>query len=326
MRKLIIYPNYSMGGVTSVIRGRAAAEPATKFDVVFFQERGGDGAFDSFSNVEVRVCAENLIENYLTYWTGQISYDEISVLSHPKLANFLATRTEASVTYEFHSSDLKVIGREIEALDLRELSIVAAPSKTMAEQITSLLPRRFQSRVRVIPNLVDSTVFYSDGSPKLPFSKTGVGADAVPLVWVGRFDEGKGFRYFLRLLAQLPAEYVGMVVVSLEDDPQRSTKFFSEAASMGLVGRVRVFSNLSRQAMANLYWTARDSGGWLVSTSLMESFGYSVAEALACGLRVAAFKLPAFEDFKIWDGLHLVDIGSVRGLSSLITGENSSEV
>lgn len=325
LRKLIFYPNYSMGGVTSVIRGRAASEPETKFDVVFLQERGGDGAFDDFPNVDVRVCPENRIENFLKYRTARVAYDEISVLSHPQIANLLTARPDTVVTYEFHSSDLKVISKEISELEIGELSGIGAPSETMVEQIAALLPKRFQSRVRVIPNLVDSTAFYPEGSHDSGLLGSRLDLGTVPLIWVGRFDEGKGYRYFLRLLAQLPREYFGVVIVSLENDPQRSAKFFSEATAMEVVDRVRLFSNLSRNSVANLYYAAREAGGWLVSTSMMESFGYSVAEALTCGLRVAAFELPAFEDFKRWDILHLIDIGSVSELASLIQGSTAKE-
>lgn len=91
---------------------------------------------------------------------------------------------------------------------------------------------------------------------------------------------------------------------------------------MGVGRRVHMFANLSRRDVAGLYRSARERNGWLVSTSLMESFGYSVAEALVCNLRVAGFELPAFRSFDNAELLNMVDIGSVSELAELVRKEN----
>lgn len=318
MRKLIIYPNLSMGGVTSVLRGRAAHEPDTQFDFLFFREKGGANAFVNFDNVEVRVCEISRIPGFLSYLLSRKSYDEISVLSHPNTANLIAEDPNALVTYEFHSSDMDVIKDELKSLEISNMARIAAPSPTMVEQIAGLLPGRFKPRVQLVPNLVDVSVFTPDGSTRLKRAFDEFGDESIPLVWVGRFDKGKGYRYFLRLLALLPDNYVGFVAVSLEDDPKRPTEFLNEANALNVANRVRVLSNLSRDIISDLYRSTRDRGGWLVSTSLMESFGYAVAEALACDLRVAAFELPPFHTFAEIGDLRLVPIGSVRSLSDTI--------
>lgn len=280
MRKLVIYPNLSLGGVTSVLRGRAAAEPKTEFDFVFLNDRGGRDAFADFDNVQPRIVNRSRLENFLTYSIPMRSYNEAYVLSHPDAANFISSDPNLAVTYEFHSSDLKVIERELDALKLENLARITAPSHTMVEKISGMLPARYRHRVSVIPNLVDPSVFHQHGPSDLFNNDPNI----IPLVWVGRFDRGKGFRYLPRLLALLPENYVAYVVVSLESDPGRPTEFLNEANALGVAHRVRLLANLERPKMANLYRSAAKSGGWLVSTSLMESFGYAIVEALACGL------------------------------------------
>mgnify|MGYP007072505742 FL=1 len=79
MRKLIIYPNCSKGGVSSVIRGRAADEPNTQFDVVFFNDRGGLRTFSDISNVDVRIIREDRSIAYLTYLVSRMDYDSVPV-------------------------------------------------------------------------------------------------------------------------------------------------------------------------------------------------------------------------------------------------------
>lgn len=318
MRKLIFYPNLSLGGVTSVIRGRAANEPDTVFDLLFFYDRGGHLAFNEFPNVNVRICDPTRIPAYLNSLLADFTYDEISVLSAPEIANIVSEDSDRLVSYEFHSSDMSVIARELDTLNIEHLGRITAPSQTMVTKIAGLVEPRYRLRIQEVPNLVDTSVFQYSGSKDFTKAFANLGPNTIPLIWVGRFDKGKGFRYFLRLLSTLPPEFTGFVVVSLEQDPSRPSDFLSEAEAMGVSSRIQMFSNLERSVVADLYRSARDMGGWYVSTSLMESFGYAVAEALTCGLRVAAFSLPPFESFRELGRLETVPIGSVRELSKVL--------
>lgn len=319
MRKLIVYPNCSKGGVTSVIRGRARAEKDTQFDVVFFNDRGGRNAFDDLPNVDIRLVRADRAPNYFTYLVNNFKYDQVSVLSHPKTANQLSEKDDLAVTYEFHSSDMKVVKREIGELNLDRLAHIIAPSPQMVDSISKMLPVRIKPRMSSVPNLVDTALFNEDGVSNF-FDKSRFALDetAVPLVWVGRFDNGKGFVYALRALARLPKKFIGIFVVSLENDPERANRFYREAAELGVSDRVRLFLNLPQAEMGNLLRSTRDRGGFAVSTSLMESFGYSVAEALACGTKVAAFDLPVWKNFDRQDLLFTVTSGDVQQLSNLI--------
>src|SRR5699024_2868622 len=118
MRKLLTYPNCSKGGVTSVIRGRAAAEPETTFDVIFVNDRGGSRAFDDLQNVNVRIIRHDRLTAYLLSLTKAVEYDSIHVLSQPSIANELASSEELAVAYEFHSTNMAIVESEIAKLDL----------------------------------------------------------------------------------------------------------------------------------------------------------------------------------------------------------------
>lgn len=320
MRKLIVYPNCSRGGVSSVIRGRARHDPQTQFDAVFLHDRGGRGAFNDMHNVDLRIVRQDRSKSYFTYLTSTIPYDAISVLSFPSMANQLSESDDAAVAYEFHTSDMTVAQKEIEQLSVDRIERFVSPSEYIADQIADRLPARARRRVDVVPNLVDTEIYAPNGTADFFDASTfPEDSDATPLVWVGRFDKGKGYQHLVRALALLPSTFVAHVVVSLESDPTRISSFLSECDALGVNGRVRVYLNLMPDQLANLFRSARDKRGWLLSTSLMESFGYAVAEAAACDLRVAAFELPVWTREPRTAMFQTVDIGDVASLARIIT-------
>lgn len=319
MKQLIVYPNASKGGITSVIRGRAAAEPNVHFDALFFADRGGSQAFADLKNVRSAIIPKGRAESAAKYLYSKNFYDTISILSAPSIMKHLVD-VSAHVRYEFHSSDMNVNKREIDNLDLGQLDEVSVPSRFMASSIKQLIPAQFRKKITVTPNLVDQTIFSSQGSTDFYRDNQSIRmpSNAIPLVWVGRFDEGKGYRHFLRALSNLPSNYYGVVVVSLEKDPSRASAFLNEAAVAGVFDRVELYLNQSQHEMAKLYRWAAQRGGLAISTSLLESFGYFVAESTACGLPVVAFDLPVWKEHENQDKISTVTVGSVTELVKVI--------
>lgn len=224
MDQLIIYPNASKGGITSVIRGRAVAQPYLRFDALFFEDRGGSQAFVDLDNVRTAIIPPGRAESAAQYLENQNSYETISVLSSPNIMKHLSG-VSANIRYEFHSSDMAVNKREIEKLDLAQIDELTVPTEVMANAIFPLIAQAHVRKLRVLPNLVDSNIFGPEGAIDFYREEESLVEGAIPLVWVGRFDEGKGYRHFLRALAALPENYYGIVVVSLEKDPSRASAF-----------------------------------------------------------------------------------------------------
>ena len=319
MRSLTIYPNCSKGGVATVLRSRARRNPSDVYDFVFLEDRGGLMTSSDLANVNVRIVRSDRINAFVAAATAKHLYDEVRVLSCPAVANALSLNDDLEVIYEFHSSDMGVVSNEIQKLEIDRLGHIVVPSAKMQDWVRDLLPRRVRNRVRVEENLIDTGTFHPGATLDFP----GMANEQVrPLLWVGRFDDGKGFVFLPRLLAQLPHEYEAYVVVSLEKDPARVGRFLSECDAMGVRDRVRLFMNLAPGALNELYNLAADYGGWMISTSLMESFGYAVHEALASGLRVAAFGLPVYEDLSD-SNLFLTPIGGVKEMSTTILKQDA---
>lgn len=317
-RNFFIYPNFSKGGVSAVLRGRAASSRHLHFDALFKHDRGGSSVFQKFDNIDPRVVRQDRLPAYLKFALAEFAPSEVSVLSAPDVLEICEQYPDPLVAYEVHSSDLSVVKRELESLASSRVDELRVPSEFMANQLQSIIPNRLKRKVIVVPNLVDHSVFGPDGSSEL--GDVTLPRSAAPLVWVGRFDKGKGYRQFLRTLALLPEQYVGVMVVSLESDPARMVSFLSETYALGVANRVRVMSDVEPSDLANLFRAARDRGGALVSTSLLESFGYAIAEALACELRVSAFDLPVLAEHQGFKQLGVaVPPGDVHALAESIS-------
>lgn len=323
MRDLIVYPNASKGGVSTVIRGRAVAEPQRGIDAVFFADKGGANAFEDLPLVRTLIVSPDRRDAVLKYMAGTFDYASASVLSAPAVVAQLAGRVR-HLRYEFHSSDLTIIKNEIDKLDTASLDEISVPTRYMAQHVRALLPISARRKLNVLPNLVDHGTFRPEGAAVFAEESDQVLHQGIPLIWVGRFDKGKGHRHFARMLAGLPREYVGIMVVSLEKDPDRVSQFLAECAVMGVLDRVRVYLNLPQKELAALYRWARDRGGSAVSTSLLESFGYFVAEATACALPVVAFDLPVWAEHDRRQLITTVPTGSVRDLVSALAAPGLS--
>lgn len=320
-RKYFIYPNCSKGGVSAVLRGRASRELGTRYTGIFTHDRGGRKIYDDYLNVDVRIVRPDRLNPYLHHVMSQFGPDEVAVLSKPDVLQTFDEYPDPLLAYEIHSSDMNIVQTELAQLNPGRLDELRVPSEYMHSQVSAVAPPRLRRIIKTVRNVVDETVFRETGDDDFfelsadPLFQS----DIIPLVWVGRFDKGKGYRQFLRALALLPPQFVGIFVVSLEADPGRTVHFLSEAYSMGVSSRVRVFNDLQPAALARLFRTARRSEGALVSTSLQESFGYSVAEALACGLRVRVFDLPVWVEHGRFAALGTaVPAGDVRALANAI--------
>lgn len=324
-KKLIFYPNCSRGGVTSVLRARARREPNTEFHLIFNNDKGGRAAFNDLENVEISIVRKDRMPSLLKWLVAENAYSEISILSSPEAVAALIDIEDLAVVYEFHSSNEDIVKSEISKIDVDKLALVRTPSEENAVMVRRNLPKRVQYRLQVHPNQLDTVAFSPDGSADFFEYATSVSGE-VPVVWVGRVDKQKGFHYFLRTLAALPDNFIGYMVLSMEENPDRALRLLNEARASGVFDRLRLLSNLPQRVVGNLMRSARDAGGALVSTSLNESFGYSVYESLHAGLPVAAFHLPVWNELRSNEQFTSVPVGDVFGLAREIAAVSRNSV
>ncbi|WP_409141976.1 glycosyltransferase family 4 protein [Cellulosimicrobium sp. RS] len=300
--------------MSTVLRGRATNDKATTFDFLFHNEAGGRASLAATPNIVLHRVAKGRINALAEYLASTQPYREISITSMPELANQVAGVRPDIVSYEVHSSDESVVTRELARLDSDRITTIQVPSRFSAQMVAAIAPN-FASRVSVRPNLLPAVEPLAVGrTPHLNFE------GRKPLLWVGRLDKGKNPNDFLRALALLPEDYIGLTVLSLENAPERISRFMGYAASLGLTKRIRVMMDLSPVRLARLYAEVARADGCFVSTSLMESFGYGVLEATSSGLRTVSYDVGALSEHGPSAAPQkLVDVGDVRGLVQAIS-------
>lgn len=309
-RFLTLYPNCSLGGMTTVYRNRALAQPNDRFEFIFNNNFAGAGSY-SLPNTEIRIIPSSRTEAYLKYHAGRGRYDEIRLTSLPKLTTCIPDGVK--LIYEFHSSDEQALQNEISLLDADRVDEFWVPSRFLKEVVDAFLHQKTDKSSIVVKNLIDETTF-KRRTVEMP---GGLKPNTIPIVWIGRFDKGKNPLDLLRALSLVDKKYHAFVVVSLESDPNRLASFLSEATQYGVSNQITVMQNLSPSEISDLYNFVASKGGALCSTSLGESFGYAIAEAHACGLRSIAYSVGALPEHKeIGANMKLVDVGDIHQLAA----------
>lgn len=313
--EVILYPNCSMGGMATVYRNRIRSQPQKQFKLIFLFDKGGKSYYDNLPNVELVIVRRDRLDSYLRYLTATIHINAAYITSLPDAANLLSD-LKIKVNYEFHSSTDSILRKEIEKLDSKSLFRIQVPSNYLFNIIHGYIETEDKDKVVIVPNLVDEHMFSFVENVDLNIDFDG----RIPLVWVGRLDSGKNVNDFLRALTLLEEHYVGIVILGLESDPQRFSKYIGYASTLGVADRIHTLVNLPQAGIASIYNKARIDGGYFVSTSLAESFGYGVQEALQTGLSTVAYDVGALSERVPHYGAqyHLVDVGDVAELVGVI--------
>ena len=157
--------------------------------------------------------------------------------------------------------------RRVGKVALRRADLVLPVSEALRAALTRLAPR---ARMRVIPNVVDPSVFHPGGAP-----------DPARLLTAGLLnDERKG----LDLLLQAVARSDGDLRLEVAGDGEKRGEYERLAASLGLDGAVGFRGLLSKPELAE----AMRGSGLFVLGSRWENNPCVVLEALATGLPVVA--------------------------------------
>lgn len=110
--------------------------------------------------------------------------------------------------------------------------------------------------------------------------------------WVGRIEENKNWRDFLRIGSRLKRWNNSIQLWMFEDETlsekNERIKFNNMVKKLGIENNLALFSNIPHQKMADYFSIIGDSGGFLCSTSKVEGFGYAVLEAMNCRCPVIA--------------------------------------
>lgn len=280
VKVLFAYKFLTIGGVETVLRARTAGlDPlGVEAHAWFFHDLGGAS---TFAGVEERVrigdpasCVEA---------AEREGFDLLcSIDSEEVFTPFAAVRRRARLLVECHSPYVENL-EYLRGLAAFAPAAVLVPSQHQREVVRARLGDAVE--VRVVPNpLRDELV-----AEPLPFPAP----PPRPVVaWIGRMDELKNWRGFLEVAGHLQ-RVRGEVEFWMAGRPvseDGAADLWREAVRAGVAGRLRWLRDLPHHRIAAMLDAVRTSGGVVVSTSRGESFGMTVAEAMArrCAVLVPA--------------------------------------
>lgn len=135
--------------------------------------------------------------------------------------------------------------------------------------------------------------FVDNGFDTESFQYQAVQKHPHPIIgWVGRIEENKNWRDFLRIGQSLRQIYPTLELWIFEDEsvsyPSQRKAFQAFLKEEKLESAIIIHQSIPHEEMARYYSIIGDSGGFLCSTSKVEGFGYAVLEAMLCRCPVLA--------------------------------------
>lgn len=270
------------GGMETLNRIRCKALNDTGFECHILYTMDGDGR----KNIKG-------IRTYITHDNEEIrriiereNYDVIVVCTDIMLLQTMKEYAEDCV-FIFEIQGLGMLDnarRVVKELESRILQHADALLYPNTSHLKALMNEHFSSLPQFCyDNPLDTTGFgYVSYPPK-----------QYPIIgWIGRIEQNKNWRDFLaigqRLLVQHPNLYLWIFDDANLYEPAEKADFDVLSRSVPFANRLVRNSGVPHDLMADYYSMIGDSGGFVCSTSVLEGFGYSVAEAMLCRCPVLA--------------------------------------
>ncbi|HKV10301.1 MAG TPA: glycosyltransferase family 4 protein [Thermoanaerobaculia bacterium] len=287
MKVLFVYKYLTLGGVEAVLRARLAGLEGLGIGAHawFFHDYGGQPIF---AGLEDRAHVGS-VQDCLRF-AREGGFDLLCSIDTEEILPGLAGGPERPrLVFECHSAYLENIEY------LRELAgHPPAAVFTPSEGQRGLVRERLgpEIAVRVVPNplrqeFVEEPVPFPSPPPR------------PVLAWIGRLDAQKNWEGFLELLGLLvrSGDPVEGWIIGKHVENDEKARFQKRAHDEHALGRLRWFGTLPSCRIHILLDAVRDSGGVLVSTSRGESFGLTVAEAMARQCAVVVPNQAPFTEF-----------------------------
>lgn len=188
--------------------------------------------------------------------------------------------TEHATTFSTNAPRPPTKGETLKAkFAWRRAEYVLPVSNVLALPIKRLVP---EARVRIVPNVVDVSLF----RPQIESQQPG------HIASVGLLTEEKGFDQLLEALAILRDSGHEFHLDLVGDGPLRN-RLETLASSLRIQQSVRFHGLLSKEQTSQVVAGSQ----MFVSASRFETFGVAIAEAIACGVPVVATDCGGPTDF-----------------------------
>jgi glycosyltransferase involved in cell wall biosynthesis len=170
---------------------------------------------------------------------------------------------------------------------LNRVDLTIVPSDS-ARKI--LLDYGVEKQIQVIPHGIDLGLFKMKVEP-IDRSEFGIPQDHILLVYIGRFGSEKNLPFLLAAMRHVSAQNPDVSLLLVGDGPEKQS-LKKLARDTGLETKIH-FANEVPHQRTPAYYRAADI---FVMPSVNETFGFTIVEAMACGLPVVAMDRPGVRD------------------------------
>lgn len=241
-------------------------------------------------------------------WRPEVVHAHVYSAGLPALVLGRISRATVVITEHYTGFQRGLIGgydRVVARFAFRHADLVAPVSEDLAAQVLAVQPR---ARVRVVGNVVDTTVFHP---AEEPLARGGEGP--ARLLTVAALAEKKGLTDLLSALAELRRDRD--LTLDLVGEGDQRAVLEASVDRLGLDGAVRFHGERPKYEVAELMRRA----DVFVLPSLFENLPCVLIEAMASGLPFVATRVGGVPE--LLDGPYgvLSDPGNPAGLADAIT-------
>lgn len=273
MRKLKILSVYkwaTMGGVERVLLNRAHALQANglnmEYDVHFLHDSGGKDKFNKYVTQNGLNSIVKVVDTI-----DQSKYDLVFSIDTPEVFELVdpkKTYIECHTSYEKNRTYLKDVPGDIRG--------ILVPAQQFREEIKPELNSELVNKLYVLSN----NVYIKRNNTKISkvYSK-------IPIVYVGRIDILKNIEEVIKVISLYNNEYGDQLLLILAGTIiEHEINLEKLLKKYNMQNRTVYLPPLDFDKVWELLQFVKSERGLFMSASLRESFGLSVAEAMAFGL------------------------------------------
>ena len=287
IRALYCYRYGILGGVCTQLLNRMRvleARNALEAHLLFSKDYGIGKTLAGYPHLHFEPSAAKVRQ-----LAEQGNFDAAIVIDTPEYIEALTGLKDTPLVVEVHTTTEKGL-KYLERRPWRPVGYIV-PSEFSRQMVRERFGVGENEPVHVVPNSLDMTLF-----PAVTVDSP----TARPVfAWVGKLDDHKNWRCFLNVAAQIVDRGVDgeFWMIGGETAPaERQQELIDEIENQELHARCRWFPRIEYRAMHRVLAGVRASGGCVIVTSLAESFGMSVLEALMCGCPVLASRVGALPE------------------------------
>ncbi|MGL4345856.1 MAG: glycosyltransferase family 4 protein [Cellulosilyticaceae bacterium] len=273
MKILFVYQYCLLGGVTTQLVNRLdGLRQGWDVHFVFLGEYGGKKAFGDYKHIYII----NNPEKFRQLVVAE-DYDVISIIDTNEVYNWLARcNYKGLVINEVHTTTknlekLKFLKNE------KQIHLMLTPSHYMKKVIEEEYGFGGHMPIEVMPNCVNLEKFYP--------VENEMGQEGPLILWVGKLDDHKRWYDFVEIAKKLEYEYrlkdaKYMMVGGITAKQEVVDRLMKQLYELDLLGKTTWYSAIGYDEMQEIYAKVYQSGGVYVSTTVNESFGMTVLEAM----------------------------------------------